>query len=484
MENKETLMQDKKCYSFKKEQMDVAQKNYATDHENQTFFMSNDAEESACLDVSDEHNSNVSTENRLYVNKEMDFLPMEVEHETDVNTINDNDRQNRFQDPYFIKSCQIYEDEIACTELFAPDIAATSQLIQENIRRNNCDVLENDLVTEEAPNWRLFNDALEKHNKSVICEKQENEKLTIEKEMKKTVKSSESYMLEMNNHVTYNTKSDDNQINQLPMTKYDLCEFQNMFAKTNDYEKKMSTDRCSKHSDVTSLFAEKTVTASKGDVISNGFNISPAVEQGIAKKIISLFENRKENNVSNEFKTDIDFNKAEGFTKTLKEKSIVTKSLSTDVNNHIPGDFIVSIANKSLFPNNDNILPKLEKFSKVDCREEYCVTENTSKCFPSFNSYNEKSIPQGIAKTLIEKWKTNDLENHNDGTKSLKYLDINAIIEAGQASQSGIFENDPEVRIDVSREEDQLPEVKSLEQMKATKELWHKMVKQNPIKNK
>ena len=83
-------------------------------------------------------------------------------------------------------------------------------------------------------------------------------------------------------------------------------------------------------------------------------------------------------------------------------------------------------------------------------------------------------VAQGTTKNLIQKWKDN-----NTAQPAVKFPDVKKILEAGKASESGVFENTPEERSDVVKE-DAVEDCGVIppNTTKYTRELWNKMTQE------
>lgn len=93
-----------------------------------------------------------------------------------------------------------------------------------------------------------------------------------------------------------------------------------------------------------------------------------------------------------------------------------------------------------------------------------------------YNPDDEVQVERGTTRNLVQRWKNQDLEQMTS-SKSMRPAgeDPAWILEAEKAAESGVFENQPDVRTDVFREVDYEPEMISTKNTRNTRELWTRM---------
>lgn len=205
-----------------------------------------------------------------------------------------------------------------------------------------------------------------------------------------------------------------------------------------------------------------------------------AVEHGRAKMMVNLFQSKKEEVASKELKLDINFEEPGIYENDPEERKGVVKSSDVIDDIKVQKGVIKMITDKFLSKGETNLRPR--EVIKIEPAQGPSVIENNPE--PPMadvirsDAKLDEDLPSlhGMTKALVHKWKTNDLVNTKAGNNKID--DLEAILKAGMAAESGVFENQPSVRTDVAREEDEQADIIPSQKTKSTRDLWNQKINQ------
>ena len=205
-----------------------------------------------------------------------------------------------------------------------------------------------------------------------------------------------------------------------------------------------------------------------------------SVEHGHAKMMVNLFQSKKEEVTTKELKLDINFEEPGIYENDPQEREGIVKSSDVIDDIKVQKGVIKMITDKFLSKGETNLRPR--EVIKIEPAQGPSVIENNPE--PPMadvirsDAKVDEDLPSlhGMTKTLVHKWKTNDLVNTKTGNNKID--DFEAILKAGMAAESGVFENQPSIRTDVAREDDEQADIIPAQKTKSTRDLWNQKINQ------
>lgn len=227
------------------------------------------------------------------------------------------------------------------------------------------------------------------------------------------------------------------------------------------------------------VIAENEPTRLEGVVRGDDLNeeVLP-IEKGRARSMVSKWSTLPEESVKQPFQLNVNPNEAGVYENNpIQLEGVVKCTAQVD---DVLGQkgMIKNIAGR--FIHTEEAPRDRKEMIVIDKAEGPSILENDPEPVRAdvvrgeYGASDEVQVEKGTTKSLVHKWKNEDL-SLTSHKQNIDRSDPSWILEAEKAAESGVFENQPQVRSDVFREVDYEPEMISVKETRGMRELWSKM---------